>query len=147
MSDDLETLADIRTRLTDLQTDTRYALNFDHGSEPRQQIENLGRLIDTVLVLASLVEKVARNTSRRPEARSDEPRDPRINPRPGDVISRVVRDIKTTRAVVEVVTGPGGLVVEVIFNQAGPTSSRPKRHSLTNYIDWARKAKIERLGE
>lgn len=139
---ELETLTDIRERLDDLLGDSNFAFIEDQSAR-----EFMGRLIAQIDALAALVGKMGQKTSGPPKASGEPARDPRITPKPGDRISRTVRDIKTTRTVVEVITGPGGLVVEVSFVQAGPTSSRPKRHSLTNWIDWARKATIEHWGE
>ena len=141
-----EILDEIQERLADLVVDIRWTFPSESGESGNPQ-EFMRRLIAQIDVLVTLVRNTCQKTSGPSKGDRDEPRDPRINPRPGDIVSRVVRDIKTTRSVIEVITGPGGFVVEVIFNQAGPTSSRPKRHSLTNFIDWCRKATVEHYGD
>ena len=141
-----QALDDIRQRLGDIRTDIEYVKRWEPDVDARS-VDLITRVVDQIDALAVLIGKTTRNTSAGLEASSGPRRDPRITPVAHDQISRTVRDIKTTRLVVEVITGPGGTVSEVIFDQIGPTSRRRHRHSLTNFIDWARKATVEHYGD
>jgi hypothetical protein len=137
LDDIRSSVQDIRNACTDIRDDLRSP--FRNGNLET----TVAAIVQQIDALAVLLLQTTQNTSGQETAGSERPRDPRINPVPGDRISRTVREIKTIRFVIALKTGPEGTVTEVTFEQIGPAGRRIKAHGIYNWIDWARKADIE----